>query len=424
MTQDLSVFDKYRADVLFLLVGGNPLPNYVAAQLMAKPDADIYLLASLDTQKVAERLEEKLQQAMPTAKITGRIKTIPAAGGYEIDSAIVEIMQEAEIGGRRVGLNYTGGTKDMAVHVYDKIQDAYPQGVFSYLDARKLSMAIYEGANPTQWPSAALAITPTLQDLWGLHGLILDRTKPPPRQEPRLKDLVHSIARVHSTTAGFREWRRWLAMLKTTEIVPTEDEFEELKPFIAQLAASCGTDHPDAAQIAALFEQPTLRQCDDFLRGKWLEEWTLWSLLAIHEAYGVKHRALGLHLEQDPKFVLHPPAPPSFELDVVALRGYQLFLLSCIATEGMEKWQENDQPRAGDRGEAKRHLFEAYSRARQVGGDEARVGLVSCVAYPDKLRAEVVHEWDAEGKIWVFGQADLLDLPEKLAKWFRTANQQ
>lgn len=422
MTQDISVFDNYRADVLFLLVGGNPLPNYVSAQLMAREKADIHLLVTPDTQEVAKRLEKKLQQVMPRATFCR--DPVPETGGYEIDCAIVKILQEANIGDRRVGLNYTGGTKDMAVHVYDKIQDTHPQGVFSYLDARRLSMGICVGANPTQWPSVALAIAPTLQDLWELHGLIPDATKPSSRQEPRLKNLVHGIAKVHSTAAGFREWRRWLAMLKTGEIVPTEDEFEELEPFITQLAADCGTDHPDAAQVAALFEQPTLRKCDDFLRGKWLEEWTMWSLLSIREAYDLKHWALGLYLEQDPKFVLHPPAPPSFELDVVALRGYQLFLLSCIATEGMEKVSERDDPRAGDRGEAKRHLFEAYSRARQVGGDEARVGLVSCVAYPDKLRAEVTHEWDAKGKIWVFGQSDLLDLPNKLAKWFRTANQE
>ena len=35
---DQTAFDPYRAEVLFLLVGGNPLPNYVSAQLMAKPE--------------------------------------------------------------------------------------------------------------------------------------------------------------------------------------------------------------------------------------------------------------------------------------------------------------------------------------------------------------------------------------------------
>ena len=118
--------------------------------------------------------------------------------------------------------------------------------------------------------------------------------------------------------------------------------------------------------------------------------------------------------------------PPPVELDVATVSGYQLFVLSCIATEGMENMKVNDrdEPRAGDRGEAKRHLFEAYSRARQVGGDEARVALVSCVANPDTLKAEVVHEWDAEGKIEVFGRTHLRDLSTYLAKWFRSANQQ
>lgn len=419
MVQDFTVFDAYRADVLFLLIGGNPLPNYVSAQLMAKKNANIHLLTTPDVQEVAERLEKKLRQVMPQA--TFYRDTVPETGGYEIDCAIIKIMGEAKIEHRRVGLNYTGGTKDMAVHIYDKVQDKYPQGVFSYLDARKLSMGICVGAQPTQWPSVALAVSPTIQDLWELHGLILDASQPAPHQEPRFRELVRSIAEVHSTTEGFRAWRRWLAALKR-EVVPTEDEFEELKPYITQLTIACGTDNPDAAQIAALFGQPTLRKCGDFLLGKWLEEWTLWSLLPVCQEHNTNYWSKGVHLLQDPRYVAKPPAPPPFELDVIALVGYQLFLLSCIATEGMER--ATDDPSAGDRGEAKKHLFEAYMRARQVGGDEARVALVSCVANPGTLKAEVVHEWDAKGRIEVFGRAHLKDLSQHLAAWFRTANQQ
>ncbi len=136
----------------------------------------------------------------------------------------------------------------------------------------------------------------------------------------------------------------------------------------------------------------------------------------------LKHWTKGLHLKQDPNARSEKDAPPSFELDVVALRGHQLFLFSCIATEGMERTTDN--PAAGDRSEAKKHLFEAYMRARQVGGDEARVALVSCVARPDTLKAEVVHEWDAEGKIEVFGREHLETLSTHIGAWFSKANQQ
>lgn len=433
MTQDLTVFDRYRADVLFLLVGGNPLPNYVSAQLMAKENADIHLLATSGTAGVAQRLETKLQQVMSQARIQTHM--IPEVGGFEIEDALREILEKEKktLEGRRIGLNYTGGTKDMAVHVYDRLQDKYgnKKAVFSYLDARSLRMSIYMEAQPTQWPSAARAITPSLQDLWQLHGLLLDPDHPAPRNEPQvhLKDVVTSIAEIHSTSNGFRQWRQWLTMLKKEETLPDPEIYDELLPFINQIERACGVEHPTPAQAAAVLGRPSLRQCDDFLRGKWLEEWALWSLLPVLQANGLTQVAMSLFLKQvkqEPEPTSTKPLPPPFELDVVTIMGYQLFLLSCIATEGMENMKVNDrdEPKAGDRGEAKRHLFEAYSRARQVGGDEARVALVSCVANPDTLKAEVVHEWDAEGKIEVFGRTHLRDLSTHIAKWFRSANQQ
>ncbi len=425
MTPDasqLAKFERYRTEVLFLLVGGNPLPNYVAAQLMAKQDADIFLLATQGTVAVAQRLKTKLQQVMSQAHV--QAYTIPEVGGFEIESALGAILEKekARIGGRQLGLNYTGGTKEMAVHVYDRIQGKYPEGIFSYLDAHSLRMIISVQAQPTQRPSVALAVEPTLQDVWELHGLAPDTSKPEPTQTPRLKEIVQSIAQIHSTAAGFREWRRWLSALRSEEIVPTKDKYEELQPFIAQLAVVGGTAQPTAAQVAALFGRPTLRQCDFFLRGQWLEEWTLWSLFPACQRQNLKHWTKGLHLKQDPNARSEKDAPPSFELDVVALRGHQLFLFSCIATEGMERTTDN--PAAGDRSEAKKHLFEAYMRARQVGGDEARVALVSCVARPDTLKAEVVHEWDAEGKIEVFGREHLETLSTHIGAWFSKANQQ
>jgi len=430
MTQDVTAFDRYRVDVLFLLVGGNPLPNYVSAQLMAKSNAVIFLLATQGTAGIAQRLETKLQQVMSQASI--QRKTIPEVGGFEIEDALMKILEQEKkkLEGRRIGLNYTGGTKDMAVHVYDRLQDLYgnKKAVFSYLDAHSLRMSIYVEAQPTQWPSTAQAITPSLQDLWRLHGLLLDPDHPEPRHEPQihLKDVVTSIAEIHSTANGFRQWRQWLAMLKKEETLPDPETNDELLPFINQITQACGVEHPTPMQAAAVLGKSSLRQCDDFLRGKWLEEWALWSLLPVLQANGLEQVAMNLFLKQESEPTSTKPVPPSFELDVATIMGYQLFLLSCIATEGMEnmKVNEREEPKAGDRGEAKRHLFEAYSRARQVGGDEARVALVSCVANPDTLKAEVVHEWDAEGKIEVFGRTHLRDLSTHIAKWFRSANQQ
>ena len=66
-------------------------------------------------------------------------------------------------------------------------------------------------------------------------------------------------------------------------------------------------------------------------------------------------------------------------------------------------------------------LFEAYERARNMGGDETFVGLICLVKDARKLEKKMGRSWDATGKIKVFGRDDLHKLREKLIKWFKTA---
>jgi hypothetical protein len=96
------------------------------------------------------------------------------------------------------------------------------------------------------------------------------------------------------------------------------------------------------------------------------------------------------------------------QLDVAAIRGYQLFALSCTTSDKAER--------------SKEHLLEAYVRARQMGGDEARVGLVCCYCDPAALQQEIEETWFTEGRVRVFGQRDLVNLPTLLQNWFETAN--
>jgi len=99
------------------------------------------------------------------------------------------------------------------------------------------------------------------------------------------------------------------------------------------------------------------------------------------------------------------------ELDVAAVKGYQLFAISCIASRNKDHCKE--------------HLLEIYVRARQIGGDEARTGLVSFYPDSEALQHEVEEDWFTEGRVEVFGVGDLRDverLEAKLKKWFETAN--
>lgn len=103
-----------------------------------------------------------------------------------------------------------------------------------------------------------------------------------------------------------------------------------------------------------------------------------------------------------------------FQFDVAFTRGHQLFAISCTTIT--------------DRSNCKQKLFEAYIRAQQLGGSEARIALVCCASPKDvsDLRTQISNvlkpKPDAvaqDTKITVFGRKDLPNLANKLAEWVK-----
>jgi hypothetical protein len=90
-------------------------------------------------------------------------------------------------------------------------------------------------------------------------------------------------------------------------------------------------------------------------------------------------------------------------LDVVALRGHQLFAFSCGT--------------AVDRKPLKLKLLEIYMRARQIGGEEARAALVCPTHEPTSLEEETRNELGLEGQVKVFGRQHWKDLTGNICEW-------
>src|SRR5581483_10428667 len=112
MSDTLARLEPYRTDNLILLIGTNPLPNYVAARLLCAPRGKIHLVCSSGTASIAERLEKKL--ALDGLHFERR-PVLSESRPQEIFSAIREMVMRMH---GTVGLHYTGGTKAMSVHAY------------------------------------------------------------------------------------------------------------------------------------------------------------------------------------------------------------------------------------------------------------------------------------------------------------------
>ncbi len=416
--------EKYQTDHLILLIGSNPLPNYVAAQMLC-PNGKLYLLHSTDTIIFAQKLRSKFGVERCTLKTLGAFESEP----HQIYQAMKEILK-AIPGQDNVGLHYTGGTKVMSVHAYRALLKAQRKAVFSYLDARSLEIVI-SGTDDEQDTRVYVgdSIQIAVEDLLDLHNIKL---KSSPKREARLVEVTQALVEIHQEKSNRQAWREWCdTQLKRADIAKEwvvtgateqigthswQEVTQEASKFksTGQLKSAVLPDIENLVKIRrafatylpelAQFDLVTLLEVSNFpgkvthlarwLDGEWLEDYMLWSLQQLAQVDGYNFNAPGMdYVAQDPQF----------QFDVAMTKGYQLFAFSCTTSD--EKYI------------CKGKLFEAYIRAQQMGGEEAKTVLACCYEDVDRLQDEMSREFNATGRIKVFGPEDLPNLKNSLKQW-------
>jgi hypothetical protein len=394
----MSVPSKYQSDHLFLLIGTNPLPNYVAALLLTRRARRVHLLYSdgsdggPSTLRFAEFLEDALQAKRPDLTVFKH--GIHEASEGEIRRKLTRVLTQERVDGQ-VGLNYTGGTKAMAIHTYRVLINEFPEAIFSYLDARRLALFIDGVSSP--YP-----IVQTLQvsfsELAALHGYEMNQVRATPMHE----SLFRALAEVHSVKEGHQQWQEWCQIELQRGELPDPVVYPALAPVRRAMDVLCN-GQATTEQVAQAMGFSRFVSCAKWFIGEWLEELALSAITQIALPCNIHEYGAALH--PLPSESLSFEERKSFDLDVAAVTGYQLFVISCI-----------DSDRA--KGETKKHLMEAYVRARQLGGDEARVALVCCVENPQILQQEIEREWHVEGQVRVFGRDHLTRLSHYFHDWF------
>lgn len=447
----------WQSEHLFVLVGGNPLPNYVAGKLLLKQGGTLHLVHTPETAEVAERIAlvggENVRHA--------RHQVQDASDSREVQTVLRGALDSIP-SGASIGLNYTGGTKAMAVHAHSTIhgihgvqREARGKATFTYLDARTLTLRRDDTGESRD---VQLGTKPAITTLLALHGIELESGEPR-RTEARRMELNQALARAHESEQGQDVYERWcqqnlrylpnkraricrkalddaldedasqladiernvlhdrlLLALRGTpccrgELVKSPSQFPSLPmpilfptdPALQEVVEAMRRtfmvqgDSFDPKQVVDN-KEVGFKDCRDlvkYLDGDWVEHLAL----AAFSANMAKH-----HIHDAGMCLRTTKASYDFEFDVAAMQGYQLYAVSCT--------------RSNERGLCKSKLFEAYVRAAQLGGDEAKVGLVCCDKTPGVLEQQVTELWRAErGRIRVFGAHDLPNLADRFADW-------
>jgi hypothetical protein len=404
---------EYLVDRLLLLIGENPLPSYIAARTLLKSGGTPYLVYSSHTQEPADRIRDLLKERSPDLKPCKFITLSDyESDSYHIRTKIQEVMKLHNQ--ERWGLNYTGGTKPMATHAYRALFELQPDAVFSYLDPRRLEMCIDREDGDRIRQRTKLEIP--LSDLFELHSLLWQS---PPTTQAWLPDAAHAMAKLHQDKTLAACWRNWCdsTLRKSTKKGSgwlSDRELQSCELPLTYLENSENRDLPDqiksvlqkyfdananvlllqSAKERGKFEK--YKHLCEWLDGTWLEHHTLQQVQSIARDYHIHDSGLSFAIKNP------QTRQDKFELDVAFIRSYQLFAISCTTDDSQ--------------GLCKLKLFEAYLRARQLGGDEARVALVCCSDKPDALK----HQLDVileNPKIKVFGREHLSNLAGEIAAW-------
>jgi hypothetical protein len=425
---------------LILLVGSNPVPNAVAARCLADRNTQIILVHSFDSSEVAERLRDWLAARLPDNAAQLRRKPLNRPGDEYRPAAIQAALRTnlpAPNPSSVVHLHYTGGTKAMTVHAYRTLETSLRQEDVrfeaSYLDPAALALIVDPTSTRQEDEVCPVPddIRLTMADFLTLHGLKLD--DPIGVSTPMLPELAMALVTDHATH-GPAHWETWLnreLIPKTCRFKPSDlpgrlpdDPDGTLRDLMmpdtgryladgklnaVQLRWPRGTEYENFNRVfdGLEVEQLPLREAATgmsvrsaktlckWLRGQWLESAVLHVLIEKKEQLGLHQCLMNIELKGE------------FEFDVIAIKGYRLFAFSCTSGEQ-------------NKGYLKHKLFEASIRARQMGGDEARVALVCCSDKHQEVQSELEKEFDLKNKIRVFGRPDLANLEGALAHWIES----
>lgn len=398
---------------LLILVGRNPLPNYVSALVLGTPGRTAITLVHTDG-TVGQRavLEELLGHHGFVSVSSRRVEEANPSHIYN------QLRSLALMDTGPVMLDYTGGTKAMAVHACRALRDraALPisQGGladlrYCYLDARTLALRVEDSRGATVASLAiGTAVSVSLETLLKLHGL--GELKRQMRHEPVWAKAAAALAQLHQDPADAEDWRNFCERHlrdpqrhRLLRLARLRDLSTDSFPLAARVVAEVLAEGAALPQLLAPIAERAgfTRGGDEFARwldGSWLEHYVLTQVQTISQAEQI----------HDVAVTINPLLPePSqgrrsdFEFDVCFVRGYQLFAISCTTSDRRDR--------------CKSKLLEAVVRAQQIGGAEARVGLVCCYDQPEELRSEVQELLGSRAS--VFGRTDLVRLASRLQAW-------
>jgi len=178
----MNIDSKNLFDTLILIIGTNPLPNFVISEYFILENPNLKNIIHVYSEQTrtqrgtlhyADNLINLIQRRHENRKLEfKKISLSDISSATEIKGDLDEILTKELNHSSSVHLNYTGGTKVMGIHLYRWIENFAEEkkisASFSYLDARTFRLVYDDGKQISC--DLRNKIHLTLDELIYLHG--------------------------------------------------------------------------------------------------------------------------------------------------------------------------------------------------------------------------------------------------------------
>jgi hypothetical protein len=276
------------------------------------------------------------------------------------------------------------------------------EAIFSYLNAENLSLVVEKRGNIAQRSDlkTQFAVPITLDELLVIHGHPIKPNKAPTSETFQLELAQMLLEANVNNPDDLQPLLNWVRGLPNPSIKPEWKANKALLDVKSPDLPVTTTSGKSIREIKSIWKFDAVDDVVKWFKGIWLEE----CVLDV-----VKSLQAQAKFQQPPVKSVEPllseATAGEFEIDIVALQGYRLFALS--VTTDVKK------------GMCKLKLFEALARARQMGGDEARVALLCFSDNPEEIQKEVGELWQMNDQVKVFGKKHFENLADHLREWFQ-----
>lgn len=396
-----------KSDMLYLIIGRNPLPNLIAASTRVKVGGKITCIIT-GGEDGTESIYTNLKKVIEKKNMNINFDCITVStSDWKNDQERLRKEFEKSVNDREVfELNFTGGTKVMsssACYIFKEVcEGKSADGILSYIDGEKETI-FYESTLKSEWNYKHEDLKKldetfhiTLNDIVNVHmgdEHIEHNEKP-------YDELLGEKIFNYFVDCDSDKWEKGIDFLQQFY----SDDYKKLVNKVKNKNANKrdtkaieiinkmkenGTafnkrlnifeDVSDIDDLAIKNKKIDFRFIEA-IRGKWFEDYIFKIMLELKDENVIEDVVNSFKLfkknEKSQEIESH------CEIDLVAYRKYRLFSISITSEE-----KECD---------AKKKLYEIKLRGRQLGGEENKIVFISLCPQSKPLADECRNVWDGD----------------------------